>query len=209
METEDQRMLYSYFESRGIARKLVNRAKIGYVRDGKMWGYLVFPVWDNGEICWWQARRFKNRFPKFFNPPSSRKSELVYRIGKARKPRRLVLVESVMNTLTLQNPKDSAKGSDVVIGIFGKTLSQIQMDKVLFYERHCEEVIVALDPDAIRDAVEIASQFEGVIPSVKIPLFPEGEDVNSLGRETAWDFIQKAKLYSSRNRMKFLARKSA
>jgi hypothetical protein len=193
--------LLSYFASRGIHKKLVYKAKVGYISEGKLWGYLIFPCFDNGECVWWQGRRYKNRTPKFFNPPSSRKNDLLYGINQVKRPKRIVLVESIFNVLTLDTPYES---QDLIRGLLGKTMSEQQMDRILCYERHCEEIVVALDPDAIRDAVEIASRLIGIIPCVRVPIFPEGQDVNSLGREKAWDIIRSAEPYSERNRMKFL-----
>lgn len=197
--------LIDYFESRGISKELVYRARVGYCNSGKMWGYIIFPVFDNGEVYWWQGRRFKDRTPKFYNPKSSHKSELVYRLdGAARKPKRIILVESIFNALTLSTPSHDNPQDDLVLGMLGKSLSDIQLDKILAYEKYCTKIIIALDPDAITDAADIAEKFEGIIPKVKIARFPEDQDVNSVGRKIAWELIDRAETYSSRNRMAFL-----
>ena len=188
--------LFAYLASRGLPKKIVRAANVGYCKTGKYWGYLIFPVTDQeGAVQYWQARRYKNREPKFWNPASSKKKELVYRITrKVEKPARVVIVESIINALTiisLENRKD------LVIAILGKTLSDFQRDHILQYKRWLLEVVIALDGPQERDdtkhaAVVIATSLEGIIPAVKIAKFPEGEDVNSIGREKSWDLINKA-----------------
>jgi hypothetical protein len=195
--------LYAYLDSRGISKRIVRRARIGYCAKGKFWGYIVFPVFDNGEVVYWQARRYKNRTPKFWNPESSLKTDLVYRIGKSTKPRRIILVESILNALTLE-PIHYSTRTDLVLALLGKTLSPIQMDKILCFERWVKEIVICLDPDAIRYAVGIAEQFVGRVPCTRVPIFPEKEDINSLGREKSWRIIWDAEVYKDVNRMKFL-----
>lgn len=195
--------LLAYLELRGFHKKIVHRARLGYCSSGEFWGYLIAPVFDNGEVVYWQGRRFKNRNPKFWNPASSRKNDLLYRIGSSRRPRRIVLVESIFNAITLEAVSDNHH-SDLILGLLGKSISAEQIDKILVYRRYVREIVIALDPDAINRTVEIAAQLSSVFPSVKIPLFPEGEDINSLGREKAWDIIYQAGTYNERTRMRFL-----
>lgn len=195
--------IYDYLESRGLAKKVVRAARAGYCQTGKHWGYMVFPVFDDeGQAVYWQGRRFKKRTPKFYNPPSSKKSELIYCINPVHHPRRIILVESIMNTLTLEHIGKTS--TNLVMGLMGSSLSDIQRDKVLEHERNLLELVIALDPDALRPAADIAERFQGVIPAVKIARFPEGEDINSIGRMKAWDSIYTAQVYDPRKRVEFL-----
>jgi DNA primase len=203
LDYEMKDTLYSYLGSRGIPKKVVQAARVGYCETGRFWGYMIFPVFDDeGEVAYWQGRRFKNRTPKFYNPKSTRKSELVYRINNARRPKTIILVESIINALTLESGIPSTH--NLVLGLLGKSMSQEQRDQVLLYERWIESLVIALDGDAVRDAVEIASQFQGLVPATKIARVPDGEDINSLGREKAWDLIYQAPVYSEKHRMEFL-----
>lgn len=200
--------LYTYLQNRGLHRKIIRAAQVGYCQKGKYWGYFIFPVPDEeGSVQYFQARRFKNREPKFRNPASTKKTELLYRLGTAAKPRRIVLVESIINVMTITSLKNQR---DLVLGIFGKTISEIQKDYVLQYQKWLRELIVALDGPQERDntkhaAVQIAKAFEGAVPAVKIAQFPEGEDVNSVGREKSWDIIERAKTFQrNKNEAEFL-----
>jgi hypothetical protein len=196
--------LYAYLNHRQIARRIVDKAKIGYCETGKYWGYMIFPVFDEvGEVVYWQGRRFKNREPKFWNPKSSKKSELVYCVSVGTAPRCIVIVESVINALTIENMEISKVA---VMAILGKSLSETQMDYILSHERYTKEIIIALDGDARRDTVGIAERLQHTKCIIKMANVPDGEDINSLGREKAWDIIRSAEVYNQRKRTEFIVR---
>lgn len=201
--------IYAYLGSRGLNRKLVEVARIGYCESGRWWGYMIFPVFDDeGEVAYWQARRYKNRKPKFYNPESSKKTELIYRVSTSRKPHKIVLVESIINTLTLESGYPNPKC--LVLGLLGKSMSETQYDYVMTYKKWLREIVVGLDPDARREAVEIAAQFASrKIPVVRVMQLPENEDINTLGRERSWALANRAPVFSPKNRMKFLLGEAA
>lgn len=190
-------------EARGLSRRVVEKAKVGYCERGKFWGYIIFPVFnDDGEVIWWQGRRYKNRDPKFWNPKSSMKTEILYGISSPRQPKRLVLVESIINCLTLETGYDAT--TNCIRSLLGKTMSETQMDIILSKERWLKEIVIALDPDARREAVDIATRLQGRFPCVKLLTVPEDEDINTLGRERSWELIDRAPLYDPKKRMEFL-----
>jgi len=197
--------IQDYLGSRGLGKRILERAKVGYCNKGKLWGYIVFPVFnEDGEVVYWQARRYKNRTPKFHNPKSSRKSELIYRIGIAKRPRSIILVESIINVLTLESPSNSSPTRNLILGLLGKSMSSSQLDRVLSHEKWLKEIVVALDGDARREAVGMADQLSGIVPT-HIAEIPVGEDINSLGRERSWKLIYSAPLYKPTSRMELLA----
>jgi hypothetical protein len=203
-DLRDELVLYLE-ESRGLRRRVVERARVGYCDKGKFWGYIIFPVFnEDGEVIWWQGRRYKNRDPKFWNPKSSLKTEILYGLSAPRKPRKLILVESIINCLTLESEHNGSGSSSCIRSLLGKTMSETQMDIILSKERWLREIVIALDPDARREAVDIATRLQGRFPCVKLLTVPEGEDINTLGREKAWDMIDRAPLYDPKKRMEFL-----
>lgn len=204
LKSELRSSLYAYLSRRHIPRRVVDRTRLGYCESGKRWGYIILPVFDDeGKVVYWQGRRFKNREPKFYNPKSSKKSDLVYCVSRGTKPNRIVVVESVMNALTLETME---RGRTAVMAILGKTISEAQRDKILWHEKYVKEFVVALDGDARRDAVELAEKFQGIFPCTKIANVPNGEDINSLGREKAWWLVERAELFNARNRTEFMMR---
>jgi len=207
MRRRDSEPIYDYLDSRGLRKKILDRARVGYVREGKMWGYIIFPVFNpDGEVIYWQGRRFKKRKPKFYNPKSSIKGELVYQIRSERKPEYVVVVESIINALTLES---GWEGSDVVImATLGKGLSEYQKSRILVYEKSVKELWLGLDPDAIRETLEFA-RYVGTFTKVRIPRFPEGEDINSLGFSKAHKIMCHADVYNERMHIQFLLRPTA
>lgn len=206
LDKEMRATLYAYLCRRDIPRRVVDKAKLGYCETGKRWGYIILPVFnENGEVVYWQGRRFKNREPKFYNPKSSKKSDLVYCISRCTKPTRIILVESVINALTLENLA-GAGGKTTVIALLGKSMSEAQKDYVLCHERRLEELVVALDGDARRDTMGIIDALNHKIPALKIANIPNGEDINSLGREKAWHLINHAEVYNPNKRIEFMTR---
>jgi hypothetical protein len=195
----------AYLESRGLSPKLLKRMKVGYCKSGRFWGYIVFPVFnEDGEVVYWQGRQFKDKKSKFYNPASSKKTDFLYQIGKAARPKNIVLVESIINAQTIGSLEPSSRL--IVDALLGKTMSDTQRERILSYERYLEEITVALDPDAWRNAVQIAHDLSKTFPAVKIASFPAGTDINSLGRMKAWEFIRKAESYSRSNFTKFMTR---
>ena len=106
LEEPVRNTIYAYLNSRGLHSKTLQRQKVGYCETGKYWGYIIFPVFSaEGKVIYWQGRRFKDRKQKFFNPPCSNKKEIFYQLGGSQMTKRIIVVESVINALTLDAGK--------------------------------------------------------------------------------------------------------
>jgi len=200
--------LYSYLQHRGLVKKILNLAQVGYCSTGKFWGYIIFPVFNqDGKLVYWQGRRYKAREKKFLNPDSSHKSELLYRISAVAKPRLIVLVESILNALTLENINcGKHRTGNLILALLGSSLSEAQLDQILLYERWIKQLVIALDPDAWHKAVDLAARLKPLLPDVRLARFPAGQDVNSLGREASWQAIYNAIPFTVQKRMQILHR---
>jgi len=192
--------LFAYLESRGVSSKLASKVGIGYCTEGPLWGYLVFPVLEGGELVYWQARRFKNREPKFRNPTLSRKTDWLYVLGRSKHPTHAVVVESIFNALTLGVPKHRW----VVCAVLGKAMSDTQLVKLMEH-RSIQEVTLALDDDAWREQVAIARRMSGYFHVVRLARLPAGEDLNALGQERAWQAVFAAGVYQPEHHLEMLA----
>ena len=198
--------IWAYLESRGLNRKTLTKMEVGYCRTGRWWGYIIFPVFENGEVVYWQGRRFKKRDPKFYNPWSSRKSDLVYELSDTRRPTGAVIVESIINAMTLHRNKEPFK-QWAIFSIMGKSLSEAQQDKILNYEKYLNTIVVALDGDAWRETVEIGAKLDGCVPVVRIAKLPDDKDINSLGWEKAWRTILAGDKYIRSRHIEFMMRR--
>ncbi len=195
LEDSIKEAVYAYLMSRGLKRRTLQKMKVGYCPDGKFYGYIIFPVMDaEGKVIYWQARAFKTRKAKFYNPKASNKKEILYQIGGTKLTRSIVIVESIINALTLDNGVEQTAWA--IIALLGKTMSEQQRQHILSYERTLREVTIALDPDAAREAVSVASQLSGFGFVVRIAQVPRGQDINSLGRLQAWERIERATVFN-------------
>ena len=109
------------------------------------------------------------------------KSDVIYNIDALALFKTIYLVESITNSLTL---------GDQGIAIGGKIMSEYQVSRVL--ESPVQRVVIALDPDAMRDAHLLAMKFISS-KKVKVVQFPEGKDVNDLGKKIAMRYIKNTK----------------
>jgi DNA primase len=191
--------LFAYLESRGVSSKLASKVGIGYCTEGPLWGYLIFPVLEGGELVYWQARRFKNREPKFRNPPLTKKADWLYVLGASKHPTHAVVVESIFNALALGIPRCRW----LVCAALGKAVSDVQLVKLM--EHHSiQEVTLALDDDAWREQVGIARRMAGYFHVVRLARVPNGCDVSALGRERAWQAIFAADVYQPERHLALL-----
>lgn len=203
LDDRDRRALFAYLSFRGIPKKIVNRAQLGYCTHGPRWGYIIIPVFEDDEVVYWQARRFKEREPKFYNPACSTKDELLYCISKCKRPNRGIIVESAINALTLES---LGATKNVIWALLGKNLSDRHLDKISYHEKHLNEIVVALDGDAYREGVQVADRIKNVnlVPVVRVAKFPLEKDINELGREKAWRIIENAEIYEPSKRMRMM-----
>lgn len=203
MSKYDSEPIYDYLEARGLPHKVVDKARVGYCTTGKFWGYIIFPVFDDeGRVIYWQARSYKKREKKWHNPTFSAKGEILYRISSPKKPETIILVESIINLLTLETAHHNSHVA--IFALLGSSMTDAQMDKILVYERRLKDIVIALDDDAIRAAVLMAERLAGIIPSIRIAKFPEGQDVNSVGREKAWQIIDSARVFKASERTRWM-----
>lgn len=199
-------MVVEYLRGRGLKKRVIENAQVGYCKKGRFWGYIIFPVFDNDEVVYWQGRRFKKRDPKFWNPESSKKTEFIFQLDNGvQKARRVILVESIINAMTLHDGHDNPRNA--VFALIGKTLSDAQLQRIMVYEKWMKEIVVALDPDAWRDAVGIAKRLHRTSIRVRLARVTKGEDINTLGYDRGWSVIENSVTYRLNEHLKFMAMK--
>lgn len=164
---------------RGFNIKKLAYCGVGYTLEGEYAGYLIFPFYDNSTLKFFQGRIFAGFGPKMKNPPEEvygiGKSQLIYNRDALYMYRRVYVVESITNALTI---------GDNATALLGKKASQYQLSQLI--KAPCEEIIIILDPDARSEAIWLALQ---LVYYKKIKLVywgnlnDTGPDVNNLGRK--------------------------
>lgn len=183
-----------YLISRGISVEEVRAARLSW-GTYKGSDRIFFPTFssDDERMTYWSARAFRNEEPgrpveKYVNP-ESRKGSIVYNLDRARRHRQVVITEGVVSAL--------AVGSHGV-ATFGKAVSLEQRSALLRYP--FEEYVVALDGDARREALELASFFLAQGRRASLVCFGKREDPAScdlprrLEERVVCDFIGLANL---------------
>jgi hypothetical protein len=134
------------------------KAQVGFTRIGKWEPYAIFPVYDYSTVVYYQGRTYAD-------PPKGEPTKLfpnrkevpfgagywVYNIDEVRraKPRVVVIVESILNVLSLKRKFKEEKLSQVVpVCVFKHSVSKVQATKILQCEG-VEELCFLFDRDAI------------------------------------------------------------
>lgn len=176
-----------YLSGRGFDLEYLDKEGVGYCdeepadRYENYFGRVIIPFKNElGVLYYFEGRTFIDEDPKYKNP-----SELAAGIGKAELlygehllylHEEVVLCEGLLDGLTLSNG----------IASKGKKLSSIQKGKIL--KSPCETIVVGLDPDARKEALDICYDLCD-FKKIKLLDLPHGEDINSMGRKYVEDAI--------------------
>lgn len=186
---------YRKMKSRGFNLKKLKQHGVGYCDGGEYDGYIIFPWYFKGQLIFFQGRVFFGSGPKIKNPEEEvygiGKSTIVYNMDALFLYEEVNIVESITNCLTLD---------ENTIAIGGKVLSQKQFNLII--SSPVETLCIVLDPDAWSDALKMAStliQYKNV-RLVKLPGTAE-DDVNAIGKEVTYKYIQKGKLFESESEL--------
>jgi hypothetical protein len=187
-------MMRNHIRNRGLDPKVLSSKGFGYCTEGKLFGYLIMPFYVNGRLVYYHTRNVLGQGPKFDNPNIEEfgigKSSVLYNIDALWMYRTIYLVESVMNAETI-GERGVATG--------GKKISDHQIS--LIRNSPVENVIIMLDPDAKADIVKVGFKLIET-KGIKVCLFPEGKDVNDLGRKVALRYAYKSRYLNYSGLMK-------
>lgn len=167
-----------YLKKRGIIPTDIFRYNIGYCADGEYSGRVVIPSYDdNLNLNFFVSRTiFDDVNAKHKNPTVSKNIIGFESLINWDMP--ITLVEGAFDAITVRSN---------AIPLFGKTLSPLLKEKILI--RKPPMVRVALDPDAISDALEICDfLLSNGIPTSLIKI--EDGDINETGFSKFYDVAE-------------------
>lgn len=164
----------NYMEGRGFNIRELSLQGIGYCARGEYKYRIILPFYEAGRLIYFNARQFMDFGSKFKNPAVEDfgigKSMLIYNVDALAVYRKIYIVESVTNALTL--------GSNA-IAIGGKVISNYQLSKVL--KSKVTMIVIILDNDATDYSIQMALKIS-IHKKVKIIIPPVDKDVNDLGK---------------------------
>lgn len=149
---------------------------VGYTAKGKFKHRIIIPYYEGGKIVYFNARSIFDFGPKYDNPKEDEvgigKSWVIYNIDCLRYSTKVWIFEGVLNAMTIgQNATN----------IQGKVPSPWQLNE--YIKSPCKKFVIALDDDAMPEAIALGLQLTAAGKRVKILKFPKGKDANDLGRK--------------------------
>lgn len=167
---------------RGLTEEQIAQHGIGYAARGKYQFRILLPVFYKGELVYFTARSFLPAKHKYLNPKREEcpfgKADVIFNLERAAETGRIVIAEGYFDCLAL---------GDSGVCIFGKELSLHQL--LLVKETGVCDILVCLDGEAWKEALEIAEQLDGAGMHPRVVFLPEGEDPAKLGSEVVKDFL--------------------
>ena len=132
-----------YLLDRGYTKEDIVMWKVGYCSNGEYEGRVIVPSFnDNGDINYFVARSYADKFPKYMNPKVSK--DIVFNELYLDWNKDIILVEGVFDAMKAKN----------AVPLLGSTLNQKSnlFKKIVYYE---PDVYIALDPDAEKKASQL------------------------------------------------------
>jgi DNA primase len=174
----------AYMAGRGFNINRLSYKGVGYCTRGDYGGYIIFPFYRKGKLVYFQGRKYLSFGPKMQNPSSEEfgigKEQIIYNQDALYIYNKTYVVESITNAETL---------GDRGVATLGKSVSPYQLYNIIACP--CERIIMILDSDAYKEAIELAMQIVNY-KKVKVVKLPEGDkDVNDLGKHRTLEFVSK------------------
>ena len=169
---------YSYLKKRNITVQDILKYNIGYCDYGRYSKMVVIPSYDNnGKLNYFTARSFeKDPYIKSRNPDASRD---------------IIPFELFINwdlpIILCEGPFDAMAIKRNAIPLFGKNIQPSLMKKIV--ESKVEKIYIALDNDAIKQALKFCEQLLNVGKEVYFVEL-QGKDPSELGFENFTKLIQ-------------------
>ena len=177
----------SYLEKRGVTKQDMVKYNIGYVEEGELAEMVIIPSYDsNGFLNYWVGRSFESSayFKHKLSPTS--KDMVGFEM----------FINWDMPVIICEGAFDAIAIKRNAIPLFGKKINQQLYKKLL--TASCKEVYLALDRDALKDAMRYAKELMGYGKKVYL-LDLEEKDPSDIGFEDMQRVLESAKplTYSS------------
>jgi len=181
----------AYLTNRRITPIDILRYQIGMCSGGKYQGRIIVPSFDaDNKLNYFVARAYyeSNKF-KYLNPPASKNVICFESLISWKYP--IVLCEGVFDAMAIRNN---------AIPLLGKTIPQKLKEKII--TENIKDIYLALDADALNDAMRIAISFVEQDRNVYLVNL-DGKDPSVAGFEVMCQKIADAKKLSYKDIIKY------
>lgn len=172
---------YNYLRSRGITDEIIERFKIGYTTIKKYRNRIVIPSFNEDGVCdYFTSRTYINTKPPYLNPDSP-KEDIIFNSSLVDWNSDIYLVEGGLDHIVTPNS----------IPMLGKKISEKLWGEL--YEYATKNVVVALDPDAIKNAKNIYRKLDGgkLKDRIRILIYDCDDDLADLHKKLPIDEFNK------------------
>ena len=173
-----KRHALSYLYKRGITDSDILKYNIGYCDEGLYSNRIIVPSYDeDGNLNFFVGRDFYNSKMKYRNTPTTKNVigfELFINWDEP-----IILCEGVFDAMAFKRN---------AIPLFGKTIMSNLQKKII--DNRVQTIYLALDNDALKDAIKISDNFINNGIEVKMMKFKE-KDPSEIGFKNLLDLIDK------------------
>ena len=180
---------YEYLVTeRKLDIELLKRFNVGFCTKGKYYGRIIVPSYDrNGVLNYFISRLYtKESWRTKYENPEENKKKIIYNESRIKWDSTIFLVEGAFDMLSI--PINT-------IPVLGKNMSDALLDKLRIFKPN---IIIVLDPDAVKNAREIMIQLVSIYGNekcckIKIVELPNNDDIDELRKkyDDAMDFCDK------------------
>jgi len=176
------RQAKAYISKRGLTEEDIIKYNIGYCESGKYANSVVIPSYDkNGQVNYFISRSFEKDPGRKYNAPSCNKNALIGLEYYINWKVPVILCEGIFDAIALKRN---------AIPLFGKTIPKALMLKLV--ESEIKTVYLALDKDALKEAINYAQQLLNLGKDVYL-IDLQGKDPSEIGFENMTKQLHTAK----------------
>ena len=161
----------NYLKRRGIPKFRARDYSVGYCETGEYANFLIFPVFQFGQVVYFTNRYCGNRKLKTKNPPNVEgyytAGSVLLNYDSVLGRRRVVLVEGAFDCM--------AYGRDAIASV-GRTLSSAQVTLIEYLVHNgLQELVISYDSDAVLETKKAYEALVGRVPKVSVVLLDSGD----------------------------------
>lgn len=186
----ESRHAMTYLKRRKITKDDILKYRLGYVEEGRYKNRIIIPSYDcDGNLNYFTSRiYYDNDSITYLNPKISR--DIIGFDVFINWSLPIIIVEGVMDAITIKRN---------VIPLFGKTILNKLKEKII--KLNVKNVFIALDEDALKNAIEIAGYF--LSEEINVYIVELIEDPAKIGLDNFFDLLDNSKKLEFKDILKY------
>lgn len=162
-----------YMKSRGFSLDHCRAWGLMYAHTGKFRDRIIIPIWQNGNLVYFQGRSITNHQNKYYNPSITTdnvcKNDFIFNIDTAKQYETIYICEGAFNAMSI---------GPCACALFGKTLSLTQYEQIITKINKTSNIVICLDYGAEQEALNIVNQLSTHFKTFML-IMPTKDDINT------------------------------